>query len=131
MKGLKQQAIDHVYCHRLRRMPVMPELASSSSALAFIFQRNNMFLFRPRVIISPLCNQRWGHVGLSVSAQRCLWRSVSLCVPFMSDLRVTVLLKGCMCSLVNQVYTSFSLASLRSLLPVTSLTKDDISELVK
>ena len=38
-----------------------------------------------------------------------------LCVPFISDLRVTVLPKGRMCSLVNQVYTSFLLASLSHL----------------
>ena len=41
-----------------------------------------------------------------------------------SVLRVTVLPKCCMCSFVNQVYTSFRLASLRSLLPVTALPKD-------
>ena len=60
-----------------------------------------------------------------------LSQSVSLCVPFISVLRVTVLPKGSMCSLVNQVYTSFSLASLRSLLPFTALPKDGISTLVK
>ena len=61
---------------------------------------------------------RGGNVALSLSAQCCLWRSVSLCGPFFSDL-------------VNQVYTSFSLASLRSLLPVTAPPKDGISTLVK
>ena len=35
-----------------------------------------------RLIMSPLCTQRWGHVALPLSAQCCLWRSVSLCVPF-------------------------------------------------
>ena len=73
--------------------------------------------------MSPLCTQRRGHVALPLSAQCCLWRCVSMCVPFISDPRVTVLPKGRMCSLVNQVYTYFSLASLRSLLPVTALSK--------
>ena len=30
--------------------------------------------------MSPLCTQRWGHVGLPLSTQCCKWRSVSLCV---------------------------------------------------
>ena len=35
-------------------------------------------------IMSPLCTQRWGHVGLPLSTQ-CFCRiSVSLCVPFIS-----------------------------------------------
>ena len=47
-------------------------------------------------------------------------------------LRVTVLPKGCICSIVNQVYrpTSFSLAPLRCFLPVTALPKDGISTIV-
>ena len=56
----------------------------------------------------------------------------SMC-PFISVLRLTVLPKGCMCSLVNQVYrpTSLSLATLRSTLPVTAFPKDSICTLVK
>ena len=75
--------------------------------------------------------KRWGHVvylcPLSWSAQ-----SVHVIHFCPSVLRVTVLPKGCMCSLVNQVCrpTSFSLAPLRCLLPVTALPKDGISTLL-
>ena len=43
------------------------------------------------LVMSLLRTQRWGHVALPLSAQCCLWRYVSLCVPFISvSVRVCV-----------------------------------------
>ena len=78
--------------------------------------------------MSLLYTQRWGYVPLLLSADISV--PVAVC-PIHFCPACNRVAKRPFVPLVNQVYTSFSLVSLRSPLPVTALPKGGRSTLVK